>query len=117
MKKLLILVLLIGLLAAAFFTRPQDPKTNFTNYLVDKTSKGDSVIPAAWNSMLASQFADRCIYKDRFLWVDVVYNDKTVYTGAFSHWFNRAELKHEAQDDIQKAKEKIDQTADKLSGK
>ena len=93
--------------AAAFFTKPQDPKTSFTNYLVDKTSKGDSVIPAMWNSALATSFADRCEYKDRFLWVDVRFNDKTIYTGAYSHWFNRAELKKEAQDDLEKAKDKM----------
>lgn len=117
MKKFLFLVLVLAICAAAFFTRPQNPKASFTDYLVNKQAQKDTVIPAAWTSIVAKDFADQCEYKDHYLWVDVKYHDKTVYTGAFSHWFNRAELKHDFQKGVEKAKDKMDSAADHLAGK
>lgn len=117
MKKFLFLVLILAIGAAAYFAKPQDPKVSFANYLVDRSAKGDTILPAAWNEVAALRFADRCDYRDRLLWVDVKFHDKTVYTNVFSHWINRAELKNTLQDDVEKAKDKLDHAADKLAGK
>jgi hypothetical protein len=40
--------------------------------------------------MEADAFAETCDFKDRLLWVDVQRDGKTIYTGAFAHWFTFA---------------------------
>ena len=107
MKKFLFFVLVVGFVAAAFFTRPQDPRKSFTDFLVARMTQGDkSGLHEQWDELRAKRFADECSYVDRYLWVDVKKEGTTVYTGAFSHWFNRAEVKETVQRNIDEAKEK-----------
>ncbi len=92
MKSLIIFVLLVALCGAAFFTRPS--KADFENYVVQQSTKGDTnFFSAGWDKMQAESFVNNVQFNDRYLWVDVQQNGTTIYTGAFSHWFNRATVK------------------------
>jgi hypothetical protein len=100
MKSLLILILLVALGAAAFFTRPT--KDDFERYVVAESTKGDTnVFSAGWDKMQSENFVNSLTFKNHLLWVDVQQNGQTVYTGAFSHWFNRATV----QADLNTAKQ------------
>jgi len=113
MKSLLIIVLLFALAAAAFFTKPG--KEDFQNFIVQEQTKNDTnVLTKAINEELAKNMASHFTYKNRFLWEDVQQDGNTVYTGAFSHWFNRAQInselqkvEHKSQDTLTKASEKM----------
>ena len=96
MKSILILILSLALASAAFFTRPT--RADFKNYIVQQGTKGDgNVFAKGWDEYQAKNFADNCDFKDRFLWVDVQKDGQSVYTGAFSHWFDRAALKEKIE--------------------
>ncbi len=92
MKSFIILILVVALAAAAYFTRPS--KADFQNYIVQKSTSGDTnFFSAGWDKMQAQSFADSVDLSDRYLWVDIQQNGTTIYTGAFGHWFNRATVK------------------------
>ena len=113
MKSLLIIVLLFALMAAAFFTKPG--KEDFQTFIVNEQTKNDTnVLTKAINEEIAKNTASHFTYKNRFLWEDVQQDGTTVYTGAFSHWFNRAQIntelqkvEHKSQDTLTKASEKM----------
>jgi len=88
MKTFLIAILSLALLAAAFLTRPG--RREFILYLLDSSSAGDGSF-----SHSAIDQADRLsrsvTIKDRLLWVDIEKDGKTIYTGAFAHWYPRGE--------------------------
>jgi len=101
MKSLLIVILAVALAAAAYFTRPS--KADFQNYIVQKSTSGDTnFFSAGWDKMQAESFANSVDFSDKLLWVDIQQNGTTIYTGAFGHWFNRATVKA----DIDNAKAK-----------
>lgn len=103
MKSTLIVVLLIALLGAAFYTRPSE--ADFTRYFESRQTAGDSnMVKAGWDQLKADQFVKGCTFNDRLLWVDVQKDGRTIYTGAFSHWFSRAQVAN----DIATAKQKIE---------
>jgi ABC-type microcin C transport system permease subunit YejE len=113
MKSLLIIVLLFALAAAAFFTKPG--KDDFQSFIVQEQTKNETnVLKKAIDEEMAKQTASHFTYKNRFLWEDVQQDGVTVYTGAFSHWFNRAQInnemqkvEHKSQDALTKASEKM----------
>jgi hypothetical protein len=106
MKSFLIFILTAALLAAAFFTRPS--RDDFKRYMTDSTTRGaGNVLQKGWDEHRAAQFVDGCQIKDRFLWVDVQKDGKTVYTGAFSHWFNRDQVTGQVQDKVEKVQDTI----------
>ena len=95
MKTFLIVLLTVALLAAACFTRPDEQ--NFRDHLARSRAaraQGDAREPTnfrkAMAEMEAEAFANTCEFKDRLLWVDVQRDGKTIYTGAFAHWFKYA---------------------------
>jgi hypothetical protein len=91
MKSALIFVLAVALGAAAFFTRPS--QGDFQRFITDQSTRGDAgVLKTGWDQLKADQFVKNCTFNDRLLWVDVQQNGKTVYSGAFSHWFSRATM-------------------------
>jgi hypothetical protein len=103
MKKLIIFVLFLGLLAAAFLTRPS--QADFKQYITDQTTHGENnLLKVSWDQFKADQFVKSCTFNDRLLWVDVQKNGQTLYTGAFGHWFSRAAI----ADEINNAKHQID---------
>jgi hypothetical protein len=89
MKTFLIVLLSAALLAAALFTRPDEQ--NFRDHLARSAASGDATnFRRAMAEMEAEAFAETCDFKDRLLWVDVQRDGKTIYTGAFAHWFKFA---------------------------
>src|SRR5687767_281711 len=95
MKTFLIVLLAVALLAAACFTRPDEQ--NFRDHLArSRTPRGQgdaqgaTPFRRAMAEMEAEDFANACEFKDRLLWVDVQRDGKTIYTGAFAHWFKYA---------------------------
>jgi len=104
MKSFIILVLLVALGAAAFFTRPSE--ASFKDLMVQKASADDkNILSKIFDQAQARNVVDGCAFKDRFLWVNVEMNGKTLYTGAFSHWFNSGAISeevHRFQADAQK---------------
>ena len=109
MKKLIILILALALVAAAFFTRPS--QADFKQFVVDRKTSGDAnAFKRGFDELRAEQFVNGCQFKDRFLWVDVQKDGKTIYTGAFSHWFNHGKIETEmdkAKGELDKAKQEM----------
>jgi hypothetical protein len=99
MKNFLIIVLSLALAAAAFATRPSEPQ--FRVYL-----KGGDPASAAAAAVAERGTAGQKIFKilgrlggeepqardytfrDCYLWVDVQREGRTVYVGAFAHYFD-----------------------------
>lgn len=110
MKSLIIFVLLVALLAAAFFTRPS--QADFDRYITEQKTAGQTnLIKEGWAQFQADQYVKGCAFNDRLLWVDVQRNGQTIYTGVFGHWFSRALV----ASDVDAAKQRIDSV--KLGGK
>ena len=88
MKSFIILVLLVALGAAAFFTRPSE--ANFKEFVVQQSTTADRnfFLERPSTRRAPQRFVDGCTFNDRLLWVSVQKDGKTLYTGAFSHWFN-----------------------------
>jgi hypothetical protein len=79
MKNFLITVLALGVLLAAFLTRPD--REEFDRHALDD--------PAA-----ASALGGDVVFKDYFLWTAVRDRDgRTLYTGLFDHWVDHARVK------------------------
>ena len=88
MKTIVILILSLALAAAAFFTRPS--RESFDELARQRLkASADGLIEKIMVGGKIEQYLASCQYKDRYLWVDVVQDGKTIYTGAFSHWFDR----------------------------
>jgi len=87
MKTILIILLLIALSAAAFFTRPSQGDFNaYVKGQIPDKPRG------FWDKVLnrkpdSEQFLDGCTFKDRFVYVQVEKDGQVIYTGAFDHWF------------------------------
>lgn len=110
MKSFIIFLLLAALLAAAFFTRPTE--ADFTRYITQEKAAGQTnLIKVGWAQFQADQYVQGCTFNNRLLWVDVQRNGKTIYTGAFGHWFSHAQVAN----DVDAAKQKIDSV--QLGGK
>ena len=109
MKSTIIFLLTLALLAAAFFTKPS--ADDFKRYIVQKQTQGDSnVLKAGWDQFQADEFVKECTISNRVLWTDVKKDGKTVYTGAFAHWFNRSEISSDLKK-IENKAEKVKQAA------
>lgn len=103
MKSLIIVLLFVALLAAAFFTRPS--QEDFSRYINEQKTAGQTgLLKAGLAQFEADQFVKGCTFNDRLLWVDVQRNGQTIYTGAFGHWFNRANVSA----DVNAVKQKVD---------
>lgn len=91
-KTLLILVLSVALLAAAFFTRPS--QADFSEYVTKQFGAASSgnTLERIFGKSRAEAFLDDCTFQDRYLWVEVQRDGQTIYTGAFDHWFERDAL-------------------------
>lgn len=82
MKSILIVLLTLALLAAAFATRPG--KREFVLYLLDSQ-------PGQPNYSAADSLAKDVAIADRLLWTDIVKDGKVIYSGAFSHFIARGD--------------------------
>ncbi|HEY2584189.1 MAG TPA: hypothetical protein VGI81_00330 [Tepidisphaeraceae bacterium] len=102
MKTAIIIVLFVLLLAGAFLSRPS--QADFNRYMTEQTTgKDTNFLKVSWDKFQADQFVQGCTFKDRLLWVDVQKDGKTVYTGAFGHWFNHATIANDVKAVQQKA--------------
>jgi hypothetical protein len=102
MKTLIIIVLFVLLVAGAFLSRPS--QADFNRYLTDQTTAKDTgFLQVQWDKYKAGQAAQQLTFKDRLLWVDVQQDGKTVYTGVFGHFFNRAKIANDVKRVEQKA--------------
>ena len=83
MKTILLLLLTMALAAAAFFTRPSeaDCKAFITN------QHGQESLAQKIGDLIQHR---NYAVKDKYLWMDIQQDGKTVYTGAFSHFFKRS---------------------------
>lgn len=109
MKSAIIFLLLVALLAAAALSKPS--QEDFQRYMTAKSTQGDTnVLKAGWDQYQAESYVKSCTFNNRILWMDVQKDGKTIYTGAFAHWFNRdtvaAEMKN-VKDDVKGIKDKI----------
>jgi len=110
MKSALIFVLLVALGAGAYMTKPTE--ADFKQYITDQKTHGDNgVLKATWDQYQADRFVKSCVFNNRIFWLDVQQNGTTVYSGAFNHWFNRAQISA----DVSGVQQKIDSV--KLTGK
>jgi len=110
MKSAIIFLLLMALLGAAALTKPSED--DFKRFVTAKSTQADSnIIKAGWDQYQADEFVKTCTFNNRILWMSVQQNGQTIYTGAFSHWFNRAEVAKQVKtvkDDVNIAKDKIE---------
>ncbi len=94
MKSLLIVILTLALLAAAFFTRPSEasfaPYFNQLHPVEEKTNFFDKLK----TQLEKSATKDVLTYKDKYLWVEMAKDGQTQYVGAFSHWFDKTQPTH-----------------------
>ena len=123
MKNFLIIVLALGLTAAAFATRPD--REDFDRYLA-KRQKTDSTVAASLqpiaifrkaanststaNAVMTSAVSAatatpdgkeppvvidpaKVEFKDCFLWTVVKQDGKTLYTGVFGHWVDNQQVR------------------------
>lgn len=90
-KSLIIVVLFVFLLGGAFLSRPS--QADFKRYVTDQSTANDhNFLTVGWDRLQSDQFVQRCTFNDRLLWVDVQKDGKTIYTGAFGHWFNHTKI-------------------------
>jgi hypothetical protein len=83
----LIILLMAGLASAAHFTRPSE--ASFEAVVnTQMRAKAKNIFAKIFVGGKIDGYLDDCTYRDRYLWVDVVKDDKTVYCGAFGHWFD-----------------------------
>jgi hypothetical protein len=108
MKKLLILVLLVALGAGAYLSKPAEPAKSFTHYLVNHEGR---------DADEAAMTVATCEVADHLFWVDIKQDGKSVYTSAFHHWFNRAEVKHAVKQDVKAAERTAERTIEKVKEK
>lgn len=111
MKSAIILLLLVVLLGGAALSRPT--QDNFKQFITTKYTQGDKgVISTGVDQFRADSFVNSCTFNNRIFWTDVQKDGNTVYTGAFSHWFNRADISkyiQKAENAADSAKQQVDQ--------
>lgn len=91
-KSIVILVLILVLIAAAFFSRPSE--ASFHQLVRAKmASDAGNVIEKLLLERKIGSYLDDCKYNDRYLWVDVTKDGQTIYTGVFSKWIERGRKK------------------------
>jgi len=109
MKSAIIFVLFLLLIGAAALTRPGEE--DFKRFIVAKSTQNDSnILKAGWDQYQAEDFVKKCTFNNRILWTSVQQDGKTIYTGAFSHWFNRDEVAkrvNAAKQDAEAIKDKV----------
>ena len=114
MKSFIIVILLLALVAAAYFTRPS--QDDFKRFVVQQNTKNDrGFFAKTIDQTVAEQFANGCTYRDRYLWTDVQRDGKTVFSGAFAHWFSHAAVKDQIQKIDQSVTDKVKEIDQKLS--
>jgi hypothetical protein len=85
-KSLIILVLVVVLSAGAFVSRPKPAEFKpFIKQQIEQNAKSFGGRLLA--DFQVDRYVDISTINDRLLWVSVQREGKTVYTGAFNHWW------------------------------
>ena len=91
MKTAIIFLLLLALLGGAALSKPSED--DFKRFIVAKTAqKDENFLQAGIDQAKADLFVQNCTLTNRIFWVNVQQNGQTIYTGAFAHFFNRAQI-------------------------
>ena len=93
MKNFLIIVLALGLTAAAFLTRPD--REEFDRYLAkrDIPIKSASAFDRLFDKKSQQASKDDVEFKDFYLWSIVQKDGKTLYTGVFDTWVDNQQIR------------------------
>jgi hypothetical protein len=92
MKNFLIIVLSLGLTAAAFLTRPD--REEFERYVRERNSAHkDNALRAILSEKAVHDALDKVEFKDFYLWTVVSKDGRTLYTGVFDRWIDNQKLK------------------------
>ena len=92
MKNFLIIVLSLGLAAAAFLTRPD--REEFERYVRERNNASKSnALSAILSEKAVSDALDKVEFKDFYLWTVVRKDGKTLYTGVFDRWIDNEKVK------------------------
>lgn len=86
MKTATIIILLAIIVGLAYFTRPSERSFQavVAQEVQNRAATASTTLPGPVDT---ESLMKEVVYKDRYLWVDVQKDGKTVYTGAFGHWF------------------------------
>jgi len=118
MKIALILVLLLALAAGAYLSRPT--ADDFKQFIVAQKTRGEKgLIQKGIDQFKAESYADSCTFCNRIFWTGVQHNGQTVYTGAFSHWFSRADVDKDIdtfKTDVKTVKQQVEGLAAQKAG-
>ena len=92
MKNFLIIVLSLGLAAAAFMTRPD--REEFERYVRERNNASKSnALSAILSEKAVNDALDKVEFKDFYLWTVVKKDGKTLYTGVFDRWIENEKIK------------------------
>jgi hypothetical protein len=98
MKNFLIVVLALGLAAAAFLTRPD--REEFDRFVDARERAGATNTFTAFfksrtaaDKKAAAEAAGDVEFKDFFLWTVVKKDGKTLYTGVFDRWIDNQKVR------------------------
>ncbi len=91
MKNFLIIVLALGVTAAAFLTRPD--REEFERYVRARQPKPANPLDGIMKEAAARGAVDGVEFKDYVLWTVVRKDGKTLYTGVFDHWIDNEKVK------------------------
>lgn len=90
-KSLIIVILVVVLGAGAFLSRPKP--ADFRPFIKKRLEQNTGSFERIWLDAKTDSFIRDCTISDRYLWVDVKKDGKTIYTGAFNHWFGDGETR------------------------
>jgi hypothetical protein len=93
MKNFLIIVLSLGLAAAAFMTRPD--RGEFERYVRERAGSPDAgnAVDGILKEVAVQGVLDNVEFKDFYLWTVVSKDGKTLYTGVFDRWIDNEKLR------------------------
>jgi hypothetical protein len=86
-KSLIILVLLVIAGGGAAISKPS--QASFQDYYAASATAGAGGIKGTLEAAAAKEYAQTFTYQDKIFWANVTKDGKTVFTGAFAHWFVR----------------------------
>jgi hypothetical protein len=106
-KSLTILALIILLAGGAFLSKPKEADFKpFIEQKLEAANSSNGSIGKLAADLEADAYVKDCTFKDRMLWTTVQKDNKSVYVGAFSHWFNTAPKTQKTADTTSSHKKK-----------
>jgi hypothetical protein len=88
-KSFIILVLLAIAGGGAAISKPS--QASFADFYANYAAAGAGGIKGTIEAAAAKEYAQTYTYQDKIFWASVTKDGKTVFTGAFAHWWVRDE--------------------------